>query len=113
MGVVGGHRDRRHQRPLPKILIIDLGNRHVEFVPQPILQALDYVPLVFQRVRILDSYFQRQYTNCRHLREELSSHLLGCERLENIALLHISEVVERHAALHATLDFGHIVLEPA
>jgi hypothetical protein len=47
MRVIGGDGYRRHQRPLPKILVIDLSHRHVKLVPEPVLQALDYLPLVF------------------------------------------------------------------
>src|SRR5256885_10906409 len=34
------------------VLIIDFGYRHVEFVPQPVLKTLDYMPFVFQRVGV-------------------------------------------------------------
>ena len=67
MGVIGGHCDRRHQRSLPKILVIDLGHRHVEFVPKPVFQTLHHMPLVFQRVGVLHPYFQSQYSDRSHL----------------------------------------------
>src|ERR1043166_3473519 len=48
-------------------MVIDLGHRHVEFVPQPFFQAFDYRPLVFQRVGVLHPYFQGQYSDRSHL----------------------------------------------
>ena len=112
MSVIGGDSYRGDQRALPKILVVDLGHRDVELVPQPILQALHHMPLVFQRVGILHSNFQGQYTDRSHLREELSGYLLGDKGLQNIALFDIAEVVQGDAAFHAALDFADVVLEP-
>ena len=69
--------DGRHQRPLPQILVVDLGHRHIEFVAQAVFQALDDLTLVFQRVRILHSYLQSQYSDRSHLDEEFPCNLFG------------------------------------
>ena len=42
---------------------------------------------------------------------QLGSHLLGNEGLDLVALLHVVEVGDCHAALHAVGDFARIVLE--
>src|SRR6202790_2861197 len=111
MSVIGGHSYRGYQSPLPKILIVDLGHRYVELVPQPVLQALLHVPLIFQRVGIFHSNFQGQYADRSHLGEELSGDLLGDEGFQDIALFDVAEVVESDAAFHAALDFADVVLE--
>ena len=49
--VVGVHRDHRQARPLPEVLVLDLGHRHVEPVAHPRLQAAQRLPLVLQRPR--------------------------------------------------------------
>src|SRR5262249_7918712 len=67
MSVVRSYCDRRYQRSLPKILVIDLGYGHVEFAPKPILQALHYMALVLQRVGVFHPDFEGQYSDCSHL----------------------------------------------
>jgi hypothetical protein len=67
VGVIGGHRHGGDQSPLPKILVVYLGYRYVELVPEPVFQALHHVPLVFQRVGIFHSNFHGQYANRSHL----------------------------------------------
>src|ERR1035441_348964 len=56
----------RDQGPLPEILIIDLGHRHVELAAETILQALDSVALVFERMRLGKLQLQGQDTDGRH-----------------------------------------------
>src|ERR1700693_2323108 len=64
--MVARNSDGRNERPLPKILIIDLGHRHVELAAETILQALDSVPLVFKRMRLGELQLQGQNTDGRH-----------------------------------------------
>jgi len=47
MGLAGCYRYSCDQGTLPKILVVDFGYRDVEFVAQPVLQALHYMPLLF------------------------------------------------------------------
>src|SRR6266571_4610919 len=49
-----------------QVLILDLGDRHVEFVPQPVLQAFHDVPFLFERMGILDPQLQGQHADCSH-----------------------------------------------
>src|ERR1035438_5821180 len=56
----------RDQGPLPEILIIDLGHRHVELAAETIFQALDSVTLVFERMRLGELQLQGQDTDGRH-----------------------------------------------
>src|SRR5690349_1178801 len=44
--------------------------------------------------------------------EDFGGHPLRGERLDDIALLHIGVIFEGDAALHAALDFAHVVPEP-
>ena len=48
--LIGGNGDGSDHGSLPDILVIDFGYGHVEFVPQPIFEALDDLPLIFQRM---------------------------------------------------------------
>src|SRR5450755_346245 len=65
-GMIARNSDGRDQRPLPEILIIDLGHRHVELAAQAILQAFDGVALVFERMRLGELQLQGQDTDGRH-----------------------------------------------
>jgi hypothetical protein len=38
--------------------MIDFGDGDVEFRPQPVLQTLDVVPLVFERMRVVQPQFE-------------------------------------------------------
>lgn len=51
--------NRRDYGILPGIEMVDLSDRHVEAFPQAVFQALDDVPLLFQRVRIFDVDIER------------------------------------------------------
>ena len=52
---------------LPQILIIDLGHRDVEFAAQPVLQALDEVALVFERMRVVEPQLEGDDADARHI----------------------------------------------
>src|SRR5262249_27689211 len=43
--------------------------------------------------------------------EDFASHSFGHEPFDDVALLDITVVLQRHAALHAALDFTDVVLE--
>src|ERR1035438_2606138 len=64
--MVARNRYGRYQRTLPEILIIDLGHRHVKLAAETILQALDSVTLVFERMRLGELQLQGQDTDGRH-----------------------------------------------
>src|SRR2546421_8035776 len=48
--LIGADRHHRQRRPLPEILVLDLGDRDVEFL-QTVLHAPEDHPLVLQRLR--------------------------------------------------------------
>ena len=52
-------------RALPGILPVQFGDGHIEFPPQPVLQAAQHLPLVFERMRIGNVDFQGEQTD-RH-----------------------------------------------
>ena len=63
MPVVTGNGNSGNDRSLPEILIIDLGHGNVELVPEAILQTLDNMPFVFERVRPVDAKFESEDAN--------------------------------------------------
>jgi hypothetical protein len=59
-------------RPLPKILMIQLGDGYIEVGAKPVFQAAKHLPLVFQRLRVRDVDFQCEETD-RHFRSSRAS----------------------------------------
>jgi hypothetical protein len=57
--VVTGNRNGCNYRSLPEILMIDLSHRDVELMTEPVFQPLHYVPLVFERVRLVKPKLKR------------------------------------------------------
>ena len=55
-----------------QILMIELGDGHVEMRAQPIFQAAQHLPLILQRLRIRDVDFQCEETD-RHFRASRGS----------------------------------------
>ena len=53
MPVVAGHGHGGDHGALPQLLAIDLGYRHVELVPQALLEALHDVALVLEGVGVV------------------------------------------------------------
>lgn len=53
-------------RGLPGVKVINFSNRYVEPLAQPVLQAFHHVPLLFQRMRVLDMDLERQNADSRH-----------------------------------------------
>ncbi len=67
---------------------------------------------------MLDSQLQSQHADGSHADREANlggfvSHPLHDEGLDNVALLHIVEIIQRDTALHAGAHFADIVLEAA
>ncbi len=56
---------------LCKVLIVDLRHGDVELGAQAILQALDEVPLVFERMRVLDAQLQSDDADGGHYAQQL------------------------------------------
>src|SRR2546428_512952 len=79
-----------HPSALPQLLVIDFGNRHVEACPQAVLEPLDVVTLVFERVRLVEPQFERDDADGGHgpnrrLSQRLAGDAFGGERLNDVA----------------------------
>ena len=102
--MVARNGDRGYERALPDVLIIDLGDRHVELAAQAVLEALDGVPLVFERVRVFGRRNSRVRTPiaaytadpaaAMPVRPRLRGDTLGGEGLDDVARLHVGEIPE-------------------
>ena len=49
--LIGVHGNDGERRALPEVLVLDLGQRHVVAVSEPLLQAAQRLPLVLERAR--------------------------------------------------------------
>ena len=58
--------DGGYDGSLPGIQVVDLRDRNIEALAEPIFQALDDMPLLFERMRMLDVYIEGQDSNGRH-----------------------------------------------
>lgn len=54
------------QAALPGILGVDLGDRHVELGPQPVLQSFYVMALVLERLRVVGAEFEGDDADGRH-----------------------------------------------
>lgn len=57
--VVARYSDCGYERALPEIVIIDFGDGDIEFTAEPVLQTLNGMTLVFERMRSVQVKFQR------------------------------------------------------
>jgi len=111
----GRNCSRRDDRAVVQVLIVDFGHRNVEFVAKPVLQALYHMALLFQRMRVLDPQLQCQYADRGHTAgsHNFVRNPLHHERFDDVALVHVVEIVDRDAAFHAGSNFADIVFETA
>src|ERR1700685_2680012 len=58
-GLVGQRKDPEH-RPLPKVLMLEPRHRYIKTFAQPVFQAAQYLPLVFERMCLRKVKLQRQ-----------------------------------------------------
>jgi hypothetical protein len=63
-----GNRHDNHFRHLPLPLKVRLSDGNIEAPAQPILQAPDHLPFVFQRLGVLNTDFQNQRRDGYHAR---------------------------------------------
>ena len=105
----GGDRDLR---ALPQVLMVHLGDRHREPVPEALDDRTEHRALRLQGVGV------------RHVQIDLENGGVGghgsgagdlalLERLDDVAGLEVLEVGEADAALEAGGDLADVVLEPA
>ncbi len=89
-----------------QILIVNLDDRDVEFCPQPVLQALNEMPLVLERVRIVEPKLERDDADRRHyiLYKSFLRHPFGGEAFQHIAFLDVVEKLARETP-HSKLAF--------
>ena len=59
--------DHAHARALPKVLVLELGDGHVEVSAQPVFQAAQDLAFVLEGLRVGDLNFQGEEAN-RHFR---------------------------------------------
>lgn len=107
-----------YDRTLPGIEMIDFGHGDIEALAKPVFQALDDVALFLERMRVLNMYVERQYTDCRHpasralLRDRnLWGDSFHGKRLQHVADLNVVEVRDRNAALKTVLDLACVIFE--
>src|ERR1700693_1762106 len=104
-GVVG-EAHYSHHRTLPGILPFQFRHGHIEFPPQPVLQAAEHLPLVFKRVRLGDINFQGEQTDrhlhpCKHMRKMPRSS--SREKNQAVASASTSFCMWKHSSTSATL----------
>ena len=111
VGMVARYGNRRYSRSLPGLLAIDLRNRDVKPVAKPVFEAFDNVPLVFERLGLLDAQLERYHADSGHGCLQLGGDLLHPERLDDVALFDVVVADERDTALEAGFHFAYVVLE--
>ncbi len=64
--LIGGDGDAGDEGALPEVLIIDFGDRYIEFSSQAVFEAFYEVALVFKRVRIVEAKLESDDADRRH-----------------------------------------------
>ena len=79
---VGGNDGDADGGSPPDVVIVNLGSRDIELVPQMSQQAFQHLPLVFERVGFVDLKFSGQQSNGHGIgpRREAGASLLECAR---------------------------------
>src|SRR5579864_2216562 len=102
----------REARAPPRILMRDLGRRHIEAVVHAVQHPFHDPAFVLDALRARKAALDAQHTN--HHREasaargvRLSRHRLHGEDLENVALLDVAEPLEPDATLEAFRHLTH------
>src|SRR3989454_9193849 len=116
---VRGHDARGQLGALPQILVIGLGRRDVEALVQPVLEAAQDLPLVFQGLAAVQMQLPRDEANDHRSRPlgaaprlERARDLLDAIRLDQVSHFDVVEVLDADAALEALADLAGVVLEP-
>ena len=91
------------------VLGVDLGDGHVEGVPQPVEDAADHLPLVLQALRLPQQQPHPQGADDHGLERPL--HLLDAVRLDHVVDLDVVVAGDLDAALEALADLADVVLE--
>ena len=83
--------------------MIDLRHRYVELGAQAILQALDVMAFVFERMCLIQAQLKSDDADGGHrgLRHGFGSHALSHESFDDIAGLDVVVILERNTAFEA------------
>ncbi len=108
-----GHRCNADGRQSPRRLRVDLSHGDVEAVTQPLLERAQHLAAVFKGPGLVNAQLQSQQTDNGHGLGELEflGHFGATEKLDDIALLDVVVVLERHAAFLTGSYLGDVVLE--
>src|SRR6266850_240985 len=113
---VGAHHRRGELGPLPQLLVCRLGDRHVEPVVQPVLEALQHDALVLEglarrQVQLPDDQPDDHGRRGGSGAEEPGD-LLDAIGLDEVADLDVVEILDADAALEALAHFAYVFFEP-
>src|SRR2546422_1250911 len=112
------HHAHRELGALPQVVVGRLRRRDVEAVVQPVFEALEHVALVLERLARRemqlpghDGDHHGSTALGRAPDVERARHLFDAVGLDQVADLHVVEVLNADAALEALANLAHVVLE--
>jgi hypothetical protein len=106
-----GHAADSERRPLPQILVIDLGNGHVVLPGYHRLNPAKHSAFVFERSRLGNEDLEASDPDEHRRLLSLARDLFDLEGLDEVALFDVVVALDTDAALVSRSDLSRIVFE--